>query len=294
VTPSPPSPPRRRLLAVSHPAVLTVNQEQYAGLQDLGWRVHLVVPSRWRHEYRSRPFAAARDPRLGSAVHPLPVLLAGRPQRHFYLARPATVMRGTAPDVVFVEQEPFSVAGFQWARAAWRSAIPFGLQAAENLDRPMPGAAVKMRGWTLRRAAFVAARSPTAASLVRRWGAVGRVEVVPHPVPAWAPRARRQPGDGIFTVGYAGRLVEEKGISDLVEAVRMMSQPARLLAVGNGPLLSQVWSFRGRGCGFLGRTSGWPTYTAAWTSWSCRRGGLRSGRRSSAGCPSGPCGAACR
>lgn len=107
----------------------------------------------------------------------------------------------------------------------------------------MPGAAVKMRGWTLRRAAFVAARSPAAASLVRRWGAVGRVEVVPHPVPPWRPRARCQSGDGIFTVGYAGRLVEEKGISDLVEAVRMMRQPARLLAVGNGPLLSHVQAF---------------------------------------------------
>src|SRR5579875_3731564 len=200
-------------------------------------------------------------------------------------------MRGTTPDVVFVEQEPFSVAGFQWARAAWRSAIPFGLQADENLDRPMPGVAVKMRGWTLRRAAFVAACSAAAASLVRRWGAVGRVEVVAHPVPGWA---CRQAGDGIFTVGYAGRLVEEKGIGDLVEAVRMMSQPARLLAVGNGPLLSQVRSFRGRGCGLRVRTSGWPTHTAAWTYWSCRRGGPRSGRSSSAGRSSRPCSAECR
>src|SRR5579875_3208440 len=107
----------------------------------------------------------------------------------------------------------------------------------------MPAVAVRMRAWTLRRAAFVAARSPAAASLVRRWGAVGRVEVVPHPVPAWTPRARRQPGDGVFTVGYAGRLVDEKGIDDLLEALRMMSQPARLLAVGNGPLLGQVQAF---------------------------------------------------
>jgi glycosyltransferase involved in cell wall biosynthesis len=243
VTSSPHSPSRSQLLAVSHPAVLAVNQEQYAELQDLGWGVHLVVPARWRHEYHQHSFSAAHDHRLGSAVQPLRVVLAGRPQRHFYLARPAAVMRRTAPDVVFVEQEPFSVAGFQWARAAWRSGAPFGLQAAENLDRPMPSVAVKMRNWTLRRAAFVAARSPAAASLVRRWGAVGRIEVIPHPVPGWPPPPRRQANDGTFTVGYAGRLVEEKGVSDLVDAVQMMSQPARLLAVGNGPLLARVQSF---------------------------------------------------
>src|SRR5256885_14855764 len=42
---------RRRLLVVSHPAVVSVNQEVYRELKRRGWDVTIVVPSRWRHEY---------------------------------------------------------------------------------------------------------------------------------------------------------------------------------------------------------------------------------------------------
>lgn len=229
-------PSKRRLLAVSHPAVVGVNQQPYAELQTLGWKVHLVVPSKWQHEYSQQTFAAARDPRLGAAVEPLPVLFRGRPQRHFYLVRPSHVIRRSRPDVVFLEQEPFSIAGFQWSTAAWRAGIPFGFQADENLNRSMPLAAQRIREWTLPRTAFIAARSPAAAALVRQWGAQGRVEIVPHPVPAWDPFPISS-SDRVFTVGYAGRLVEEKGLRDLVAALALMKHPARLLAVGNGPML---------------------------------------------------------
>src|SRR2546421_339072 len=41
----------RRVLVVSHPAVVTVNQEVYLELARRGWEVTLVVPRRWRHEY---------------------------------------------------------------------------------------------------------------------------------------------------------------------------------------------------------------------------------------------------
>ena len=40
-----------RLLVISHPAVVAVNQEVYLELVRRGWEVTTVVPSRWRHEY---------------------------------------------------------------------------------------------------------------------------------------------------------------------------------------------------------------------------------------------------
>jgi glycosyltransferase involved in cell wall biosynthesis len=59
------------------------------------------------------------------------------------------------------------------------------------------------------------------------------MHVVPHTVPDWEPVERR--GEPTFTVGFAGRLVPEKGISDLLEAVRRLPGPVRLLVVGDGP-----------------------------------------------------------
>lgn len=225
---------RGRLLVVSHASVLPVNQHVYVRLRDLGWDLTLVVPSRWRHAYAPQPFAATALPELAEELRPLPVRGAGRAQRHVYLARTRRVLAAVAPQVVFVEEECFSLAALQWARTAQKAGVPFGVQAAENLDRPLPKPARFIRSRVLRAAAFVAARSPAAAALALRHGATGRVAVAPHAVPRWHPAAQQR--NGRFTIGYAGRLVPEKGLDDLVEAARRVERPARLLLVGDGEL----------------------------------------------------------
>ena len=57
------------------------------------------------------------------------------------------------------------------------------------------------------------------------------------------------PGDGHpcahktthpFTIGYAGRLVESKGLTDLLAAVRMLEAPVELLLIGDGELRAQL------------------------------------------------------
>jgi glycosyltransferase involved in cell wall biosynthesis len=143
--------------------------------------------------------------------------------------------------VALLEEETFSVPAFQWGVACWRRGIPFGVQADENLDRPLPLPARLFRAWTLRHASFVAARSPTAKELVERWGTRARVEVIPHAVPLWddVPRPdQSQP----FTIGFAGRFVEEKGLRDLVCAAHRLTGQSRLLLTGNGPLREELSS----------------------------------------------------
>lgn len=234
----PPGAGHGRLLVVSHASVLPVNQHVYVRLRELGWDVTLVVPAQWRHEYEAGTFASRPLPELTGSVMRIPVVLAGRPQRHLYLARLSTLLRRTAPDVAFVEEETFSLPAAQWAHALARRSIPFGVQAAENLDRPLPGLARAVRRLTLHRAAFVAARSPAAGGLARTWGAAGSVSLVPHGVPEWERkvRLRGQP----FTVGFAGRLVAEKGVFDLLGATGKLDPPVRLLFVGDGPLRAEV------------------------------------------------------
>ena len=227
-----------RVLVVSHPAVLAVNQHQYLALRELGWDVRLVVPARWHNDYRATGFAAEALPGMEDAVLRRPVVLAGQPQRHAYLTRPGALLRRLRPDVVLLEQEPFAMSAAQWGLAATRAGIPFGVQAAENLDRPFPAPKQWIRSAVLAHAAFVMARSPSAAALVQRWGASGAVAVVPHPVVPWEPA--EAPRDGTFTIGYAGRLVEAKGVRDLLAAADRMATPARVLVVGNGPLHDEV------------------------------------------------------
>lgn len=225
----------RRLLVVSHPAVIEANQAIYAELVALDWDVRLVVPARWRHEYASGAFTAERSPELGDRVVGRPVVLAGKVQRHLYVPPLGAALRGWGPPAVaYLEEETFGLPAAQWGRWLARKGIPFGVQADENLDRRLHPIARRAQSQTLSRAAFVTARSPTAERLVRRQSSRPIVEVIPHAVPGWElrPHAPERP----FTVGFAGRLIAEKGMAELLEAVRGLSGPARLLLVGNGAM----------------------------------------------------------
>jgi glycosyltransferase involved in cell wall biosynthesis len=228
-----------RLLVVSHPAVLTVNQTVYRELAARGWSLTLVVPRRWRHSYSDEDIVPSALPGLEGALVPLGVLLPGRPQRHLYATVPARVLARARADVAFLELEPFALAARQWEGALRRAQIPFGVQCYENIDRALPAPVRRMRTRTLTDATFVAARSPEAGELARRWGAAGAIGLAPPAVPGWdtPPRAA---SERPFTVGFAGRLVESKGLADLLAAVRALAAPVELLLVGDGPMRGEL------------------------------------------------------
>jgi glycosyltransferase involved in cell wall biosynthesis len=232
----------RRLLVISHPAVVNVNQEVYRELARRGWDVTIVVPRRWRNEYSKRVVAPETLEGLEASLRPRPVALAGRPQRHFYLMNSRAFSARVRPVVAFVEAEPFSLAAAQWSRALTAAKVPFGVQCAENIDRSFPAPVRWLRSRVLREAAFVAARSESAARLARAWGASGEVALAPHAVPDWERAWERTPvpPKHAFTVGYAGRLVESKGLSDLLSAVRLLDAPAELLLIGYGELRGEL------------------------------------------------------
>ncbi len=231
----------RRLLVASHPAVLGVNQEVYRELARRGWEVEIVVPSAWRHSYSDAQLTPRALPGLEGALRPTRVAFAGRPQRHVYLARCSKLVRELRPAVGFVEAEPFALAAAQWGLAFGRAGVPFGVQCYENIDRTLPGPVRAIRAGVLARAAFVAARSDTAAQLARDWGARGAVGLAPPAVPAW-PGAPIPPGERSFTIGFAGRLVESKGLRDLLAAVRTLEAPVEMTLIGEGELRSELES----------------------------------------------------
>jgi glycosyltransferase involved in cell wall biosynthesis len=226
------------LLVVSHPAVLAVNQLPYVELRQYGWDPFIVTPARWRHEYTSSTFRPEVLTEMSGRVVGRRIVLAGRVQRHAYLTQVAKVISDVAPHAAFVEQEPTSVSGFQWGRALHRAGVPFGLQAAENLDRPWPLPALAFRRWTLAHTAFVSSRSPTAAALVHRVAPQIAAPVIPHHVPAW-PATRTGAAREQFVVGFAGRLVPEKGLEVLIDAAAGVDGVLVRL-VGNGPLRDEL------------------------------------------------------
>ena len=68
---------RRRLLVVSHPAVVSVNQEVYRELTRRAWDVTIVVPSRWRSEYSGAVMTPRALDGMERSLRPTPVILGG-------------------------------------------------------------------------------------------------------------------------------------------------------------------------------------------------------------------------
>ncbi len=228
-----------RILVAGHAATVAANQSPYAALLDEGTDVHLVVPARWHHELEAEPRAAEVDPALEGRVHLARIARPGSIQAHLYLDPPRRWLRQVQPDVVLVDAEPFSVPAAQWVRAGRRHGVPVAVSAWENLDRPLPWVARALRSHTLPRASGVCARTPTAAGRAVAGGARGPVVLVPPAVEVASARTA-PPQDRPFTVGYAGRLVEAKGIRDLLAAVDLLPDDTRLLVAGDGPLVGLV------------------------------------------------------
>jgi glycosyltransferase involved in cell wall biosynthesis len=110
------------------------------------------------------------------------------------------------------------------------------VQLAETLPRDLPAPVRRWRDRVLAEASLVVARSPSAAALAEREGARGEVAVVAHDTAALD---RRPEPPEPFTVAFVGRLVEDKGLSDLLAAVGTLDGVA-LVVAGAGPLAASL------------------------------------------------------
>jgi glycosyltransferase involved in cell wall biosynthesis len=246
-----------RVLVVSHACTVELNRDVYRELASKhAHEVHVIVPAQW-----PVAFAASDDQQVRSKhalpVHELPVRMAGRIQQHSYRWRDIRyAVRTLRPDVLLIEEEPFSIAGMQWAAVARRNKLPYALQAAENLTSRVPGWLRPLVKWNLSRAGLVMARSHTAIAVARGWGATGAVEFLPHALPEILAQHAVQRLDAEsdsaprpFVIGYAGRLVTEKGIAFLVGVLRDLgaTRPVLLLVTGRGPEEGQLQRLEGSG-----------------------------------------------
>ena len=228
----------QRLVVISHASVIPANQSVYTELsQEMD--VHIVVPSVWRDDLRPTPYGFSRQAGSRATFHPVATFGIGRVQRHLHMCSTVRTLQRLRPDVVIIEEEAFSLAGWRWSRAARHLDIPYAVQSAENLERPLPRL---VRWWehrVLSHCAWVMARSPAAAERSRRHGASlvsGRVDVVAHGIDDVSV-SDPQPRPGV--VGFVGRLSEAKGVRDLLD-MACRAPDLHFEFVGDGPLREEV------------------------------------------------------
>jgi glycosyltransferase involved in cell wall biosynthesis len=223
-----------RILMVSKACLVGIYQrklEEIARHDDVTLRV--VVPPHWRDERGVTPLERVHTQGYELLVEPM--VLNGSFHLHFY-PRLARHLRAFRPDLVHLDEEPYNLATFHGmvlARRAGGRTLWFSWQ---NLLRRYPPPFSLFERYCLRHADGAIAGSRTAAQVWRQKGYTGPLAVIPQfgvDPQTFAPQPRR--GDrGAFVVGFAGRLVEEKGVDLLLEAVAGL-EGMRVEVLGSGP-----------------------------------------------------------
>jgi glycosyltransferase involved in cell wall biosynthesis len=231
-----------RVLIVSHTYAAPINRAKLDALARLVM-LTAVVPARWRDALFSLQTQTSEPTRY--ALHPLPIRFDGHILRYFYPFKQLShIVQQARPDLVYVEEEPASLALAQLAFLKRRYGYRLVFFTWENILRR--AGLLGLEGHNLRHCDGAIAGNREAADVIRHKGFRNPICVTPQlgidPArfqPARATELRRSLGLAGFVVGFFGRLVEEKGVRVLIDAVRDLDG-TRLLIVGDGPLRAEI------------------------------------------------------
>lgn len=240
-----------RVLYLSKACVVGAYQrklEELAGNPDLD--LVAVVPPFWNDSANRLPLE-----RLHTQGYELVVEEArfnGHFHCHYYsgLGRQLDRVR---PDLFHVDEEPYNLATFHAVWLARRRGIATLFFTWQNLHRRYPPPFSWMERFVFRDVQGAIAGNREAMDVLRAKGFTKPIRVIPQfgvdperYCPADAPSQTRR----AFTIGFAGRLVEEKGLLVLLDAVRHLVGDWRLRILGRGPLEPTIRRYvRERGLG---------------------------------------------
>ena len=146
------------------------------------------------------------------------------------------------PDLLHIDEEPYNLAAGLAAFAARRRQIPSLFFAWQNLIRRYPPPFSMIESYCYRTCGAIAG-TDQAAQVLRAKGFTGPLATIPQfgidPEKFSAAGGRAATGEDLV-VGYAGRLVPEKGLTTLLQAAAMLDPAPRLRFAGAGPMVAEL------------------------------------------------------
>ncbi len=203
----------------------------------------VLVPDRWMHYGKWRAADPVPSDEFDCTIGHVSWPWIGPAQYylHWY-PRLSKLLREFRPDVIDLWEEPWGLVSAQacYLRDRLLPGCKIISETEQNINKQLPFPFERFRSYTLSRADFAVGRNNEAISILRSKGYRGEAEVVPNAVdselfhPLDRSVCRQKLNLSGFVAGYVGRLVEEKGLMDMVDALPFCPPDINLLFVGAG------------------------------------------------------------
>lgn len=221
-----------RVLMLSKACIVGAYRRKLAEMSALDPQLSLTVavPPRWQ----DAPLESGPTP--GYRLEVLPLWCNGQFHLHVYptLSR---LLREVQPDLLHIDEEPYNLATYHALRLARQRRIPALWFSWQNLQRRYPPPFAWMERYALRHADYAIVGSQTAASVWRAKGYAGPLAVIPQfgvDPETFAPPESPRPESPVH-IAYVGRLVPEKGVDVLLDALHGLPGAWRATILGSGP-----------------------------------------------------------
>jgi glycosyltransferase involved in cell wall biosynthesis len=226
-----------RILMISKALVVGQYQTKAEALaRKPGVELTVVVPPTWQDE--RGVLQLEKEHVEGYELIVAPLRLNGHYHLHFY-PQIREILNHAKPDLVHLDEEPYNLATFHALVEARRElprsrALFFTWQ---NLPHNYPPPFSWMEAFVYSKTDYALAGNQSAERVLRSKGFAKPIRVIPQfgidpdvfrPAPA-------QDHNSEFVVGFAARLVPEKGASLLLSALRLLGKDWELRIVGGGP-----------------------------------------------------------
>jgi len=226
-----------KVLVVGHHFVTKHNQRR---LEELGkhddLEITLLTPEWWYEESRKVYLEKKRADKY--IIFKGKTLFTNHTALSFYVNKLFGLMLKIRPDIIDVYEEPWSLTTLQvlLIKRLFLRDSKVMFYSAQNINKKYPFFFRWVEQFTFRNADYAYPCSEGAAEVLRDKGYKGKLKVIPLGLDEKESVKRIR--DDTFAIGYVGRLVKEKGILDLVDAVAIAGQVRgyKLLIVGEGPL----------------------------------------------------------
>ncbi|MAU13392.1 MAG: glycosyl transferase family 1 [Anaerolineaceae bacterium] len=225
-----------RVFMLSKACIVGIYQRKLELIAQQGVDLMVAVPPSWRDERGEQPLERVYT--NGYTLQETPITLNGNFHFHYYPQLPR-LLNDFKPDIVHIDEEPYNAATWHALYHARRMGARSLFFTWQNINRTYPPPFKWGESWVMNNVEAAIAGTQSAADVYREKGFQKPISVIPqfgtdpdlfHP-PAEAEKAQRP-----FTIGYVGRLVEEKGLQYLLQAVASLKADWQLHLVGSGPL----------------------------------------------------------